>query len=658
MRAHQSRALFLLTSLLSLSLVACFGGHGGGGGGKGGGGNGGGGGGNLFPVFQITKTHTGNFQQGQQNATYTITITNVGTAPTSGNVQVTDTPPPGETLVSGSGSGWSFPGGPVATRSDPLPVGQSWPPITVTVNVAANATSPQVNMVSVSGGGGQAANAQDSTTITSPSVSVLSGHYAFLFNGFDAHGAVSVAGSFNVDANGNLSGEEDFKDPATLVTAQSVAGFCRNSAFANTGFCRLTVAGQTYQYDFVLRSVAPVARFFEDPADNTGVTGSGLLIAQQVPSSDALTSAGGFNGFFSLGLVGTNAAGGRMGVEGNIFTNLSATIATQNGLPSQADVNDNGTLIAPVDSVTPNVTGSMTGPVDANGRATAQMTIGTLPSQRTLTLAFYILAPQVPITNQSGRAFAVDITPPLANKQVLSGQLFWEGSAPPYSASSISGANVFALSGIVPGSPAASNIVMGILNATTNQMLLDANNGGTVNGGGGVGSPLAGTVSNISVASNGRALLSITVGNKPFTFVLYFDAPDDGNILETGGDNTVSVGFFTGQAPTSRFNNAHIFGTYAFGTDAPLLPSVPNVAGQITLTPGAGANSGTFSDATGTVTGSYSFDPATGRGTALASSGMLFQNSNVVFYIITPNVIELMGADQNVKNDALSFMQF
>src|ERR1700730_16138478 len=99
MRVHKPRAPILLTLLLSLLLVACFGGHGGGGGG---GGNGGGGGGNgggnqLFPVFQISKTHTGNFQQGQQNATYTITVTNVGTAATAGPVQVNDTLPSGET---------------------------------------------------------------------------------------------------------------------------------------------------------------------------------------------------------------------------------------------------------------------------------------------------------------------------------------------------------------------------------------------------------------------------------------------------------------------------------------------------------------------------------------------------------------------------------
>jgi hypothetical protein len=58
MRAHQTRALFVLTFLLSLSLVGCFGGHGGGGGGGnggGGGGNGGGGGGTTPGTVTIIE---------------------------------------------------------------------------------------------------------------------------------------------------------------------------------------------------------------------------------------------------------------------------------------------------------------------------------------------------------------------------------------------------------------------------------------------------------------------------------------------------------------------------------------------------------------------------------------------------------------------------
>jgi len=48
-----------------------------------------------------------------------------------------------------SGAGWTCTTLPVCSRSDVLAVGASYPVITVTVSVAANATSPQVNAVGV-----------------------------------------------------------------------------------------------------------------------------------------------------------------------------------------------------------------------------------------------------------------------------------------------------------------------------------------------------------------------------------------------------------------------------------------------------------------------------------------------------------------------------
>ena len=117
-------------------------------------------------VLSITKTHTGSFTQGQEGATYTVTASNATTAgPTSGTVTVTETIPSGLTLESMAGTGWSCEGT-SCTRSDALEAGASYPAITVTVDVASNATSPQVNRVGVTGGGSRAANAQDSTTIT------------------------------------------------------------------------------------------------------------------------------------------------------------------------------------------------------------------------------------------------------------------------------------------------------------------------------------------------------------------------------------------------------------------------------------------------------------------------------------------------------------
>jgi uncharacterized repeat protein (TIGR01451 family) len=115
----------------------------------------------------ISKTHTGNFTQGQTGATYSVTVLNGGAAPTSGTVTVTETVPTGLTLVSMAGTGWTCPGTAAnnCTRSDVLAAGASYLPITVTVNVAANAPSSVSNQVSVSGGGSATANASDPTLI-------------------------------------------------------------------------------------------------------------------------------------------------------------------------------------------------------------------------------------------------------------------------------------------------------------------------------------------------------------------------------------------------------------------------------------------------------------------------------------------------------------
>jgi uncharacterized repeat protein (TIGR01451 family) len=112
------------------------------------------------PDLTITKTHVGNFTQSQNAATYTITVSNVGAgAAQAGNsVLVTDTmPPAGLTATSISGSGWTCtqPSGP-CTRdfgNTALAAGASYPPLTLTVNVAPNAPAMVTNSVTVSGGG-------------------------------------------------------------------------------------------------------------------------------------------------------------------------------------------------------------------------------------------------------------------------------------------------------------------------------------------------------------------------------------------------------------------------------------------------------------------------------------------------------------------------
>src|SRR6185503_1093198 len=106
-----------------------------------------------LPDLTISKSHSGNFTQGQVGATYSIVVTNSGSVANSGTVTVTDTLPAGLTATDISGTGWSCVLGTLTcTRSDALAVSASYPAITVTVDVANNAASSVTNSASVSGG--------------------------------------------------------------------------------------------------------------------------------------------------------------------------------------------------------------------------------------------------------------------------------------------------------------------------------------------------------------------------------------------------------------------------------------------------------------------------------------------------------------------------
>jgi uncharacterized repeat protein (TIGR01451 family) len=119
----------------------------------------------LPPALSLSKWHTFTFQQGQNGATYTVSVSNSYlSVPTGGTVTVTDTIPTGLMLVSMAGTGWTCSAN-SCTRSDALIGEHEYPDITVTVNVTSNAPSSVTNQVSVSGGGSASANASDVTTI-------------------------------------------------------------------------------------------------------------------------------------------------------------------------------------------------------------------------------------------------------------------------------------------------------------------------------------------------------------------------------------------------------------------------------------------------------------------------------------------------------------
>jgi uncharacterized repeat protein (TIGR01451 family) len=192
----------------------------------------------------ITKSHTGNFTQGQTNATYTLTATNSGSGQTSGVVTVTDTLP-----ASLTPTGWSSTGGGWAclinlqvvtcTRSDALVAPNSYPAIDITVTVSTTAPASVTNTASVSGGG-QTNTAND--TASDPTT----------INGVaDLRIAKAHTGNFTVGVNGTYtltpSNAGSAATSGTItVTDNLPTGLTVASLPSGTGWdCSATVIGSS-----------------------------------------------------------------------------------------------------------------------------------------------------------------------------------------------------------------------------------------------------------------------------------------------------------------------------------------------------------------------------------------------------------------------------
>lgn len=130
------------------------------------------------PLLGITKSHTGAFIQGQ-TGTYTITVDNkAGTVATTGTVNVNDFLPSGLSATSVTGAGWTCSGVTAVncSRSDPLAVGGTYPPIAITVSVSGGVPSVS-NTATVSGGGDPSGHfAFDFTNINGPLLGIVETH--------------------------------------------------------------------------------------------------------------------------------------------------------------------------------------------------------------------------------------------------------------------------------------------------------------------------------------------------------------------------------------------------------------------------------------------------------------------------------------------------
>jgi len=219
----------------------------------------------TVPDMTITKSHTGNFFQGQVGATYTLGTSNVGTAATSGLVTVVDNLPPGLTATAIAGPGWTcFLASVSCQRTDSLAPGASYPPITVTVNVGATVTGTLINGGVVSGGSEVNLTndyAYDPVTISIiPDLTITKSHTG---TSFQPGGSVTFTLTASNLGPGSTNGLVTVSDtlPAGL-TATAISGgatwTCTLSPLACTTTTVLAPAG-TYPPVTVTASIAATA---------------------------------------------------------------------------------------------------------------------------------------------------------------------------------------------------------------------------------------------------------------------------------------------------------------------------------------------------------------------------------------------------------------
>jgi len=179
---------------------------------------------NHNPDLTLTKTHTGNFTQGQTGARYTLTAGNAGDLPTTGVVTVADTLPSDLTATAMSGTGWTCtPATATCTRADALAASAAYPAITVTVNVSDTAPASITNTASVSGGGeANLSNdvAADPTSVTQlPDLTIsISDSGNFSQGGTGVIYTISVTNIASVNSKGTIT-VTDTLPPSLTATA-------------------------------------------------------------------------------------------------------------------------------------------------------------------------------------------------------------------------------------------------------------------------------------------------------------------------------------------------------------------------------------------------------------------------------------------------------
>ncbi|MBM3737673.1 MAG: DUF11 domain-containing protein, partial [Acidobacteria bacterium] len=180
----------------------------------------------------LVKSHVGDFVQGQTGAAYRIRVSNIGIEASSGTVTVTETIPQGLTLTGLAGTGWTCAAA-SCTRADALGPNQTYPDITVTVNVASDAAVTVTNRAAVAGGNDTDTtnnSSEDVTRVLGPDLTVTKTHARNFVPGQQGGTyTVTVINRSQVPTRGTVTVTDTIPTGLTLVSMAGTGWNCTSA---------------------------------------------------------------------------------------------------------------------------------------------------------------------------------------------------------------------------------------------------------------------------------------------------------------------------------------------------------------------------------------------------------------------------------------------
>ena len=340
------------------------------------------------PDLTITKTHVGNFAVGIP-ASYTITVTNPGTAATSGTVTVTDVQPAGLTFTGATGTGWTCGGSTTitCTRSNALASGASYP--TITLNVTPTAAGTVTNVATVSGGGeantGNDSASDPTTVLAAVDLTINKSHTGDFTLGVNGSYTLMVTNGGGTATSGTVTVTDVLPAGLGFVSASGTAWTCGNAA--GTVTCtRTTAINASATAPNITLTVSVAEAAFPTVTNSASVSGGGEPAANNGNNSDSdattvvapeLTIAKSHTGNFTQGVNGAYSLvvsnGGGAATTGTV----TVTDVLPTGLGFVSATGGNWTCGV----VTATVTCTRTNSIAAGGNAqTITLTVSVAPA--------------------------------------------------------------------------------------------------------------------------------------------------------------------------------------------------------------------------------------------------------------------------------------